>query len=164
MLTAVIFVALEGHNTVSGTRCGGVLCVCSRSVLSLETMVGSMIRAAADGRGRGSFFASGFGSMSADSPLRMRDIEASGTTSHPAPPPSKNNLDRKPLKKVLKNVIGTLQCSSSQLTASGGGWGDRWGSQGWGWTWKDWEVSVFRAHCVKFPKSQYKYVGKKLFK
>lgn len=90
------------------TRCGGELCVCPRSVLSLDTMVRSVIRAAADRRGRGSFFASGIVLTSADSPLRMRDIEASGTTSHPALPPNKNNLDRKPLKKVLKNVIGML--------------------------------------------------------
>ena len=34
-------------------------------------------------------------------------------------------------------------------------------SQGWGWTWKDWEVSVIRVRDVKFPNNQLKYyIGK----
>ena len=39
-------------------------------------------------------------------------------------------------------------------------WGG--GSQGWGQTWEDWEVSVIRVYDVKFPKKSIKkYYEKK---
>lgn len=90
ILISVTCVALEGCNRVSGTCCGGELCACLWSVLSLETMVKfvisvvaksqSMLRAALTVKGKEASLPAL--SMSADSQLRMKDIEASVTTSH----------------------------------------------------------------------------------
>ena len=77
-----------------------------------------MIRAAADCKEQGSFFASAIDVCR----LTVENERHRGFCDNlsPAPSPNRNNLDRKPLKKTRKIVIGMLKCSSSQLMASGG--------------------------------------------
>jgi hypothetical protein len=80
-----------------------------------------MIRAAADCKEQGSFFASAIDVCR----FTVENERHRGFCDNlsPASPPNKNKLDRKPLKKMLKTLIGILKCSSSQLTTSGGGMG-----------------------------------------
>lgn len=62
-------------------------------------------------------------SMTSGSYLRMRDIDGfsnnlSCTNNNNNSDSNKNNLNRKPLKRVLKIVINLLKYSSSWLSAS----------------------------------------------